>query len=89
MPCYTRISVEVKDRAIAEEILKKMGIKADIQKSAGGWTVTPQGTAPSSFEKAFKNEYAASVATQKAKAAGYSVVRKDVGNEIQLTLRQY
>lgn len=89
MPCYTRVSVEVKDRAMAEKILKKLGIKADIQKSAGGWIVTPQGVAPAGFEKSFKNEYAAEVATAKAKAAGYSVVRKDVGNEIQLVLRQY
>lgn len=89
MPCYTRVSVEVKDRAMAEKILKKMGIRADIQKSAGGWIVTPQGAAPSNFERDFKNEYAAEVATAKARAAGYSVTRRDVGNEIQLVLRQY
>ena len=88
MPCYTRISVEVKDRAIAEQILKKMGIAGAITKSAGGWIVTPQ-SAPANFERDFKNEYAAEIATQKARAAGYSVVRKQVGNEIQLVLRQY
>ena len=88
MPCYTRISVEIKDRAIAEEILKKMGLKGTITKGAGGWIVTPQ-NAPANFERDFKNEYSAEVATRKAKAAGYSVSRKQVGNEIQLTLRQY
>lgn len=93
MPCFTKVTVEVKEEKAAKEAAAKLekqhGWKMTIQKLPNGtYQVTPAQSYPG-FEKAFKNEYAAAVATAKAKAAGYTVIRKDVGNQVELTLRQY
>ena len=89
MPCYTVVSVEVKDKAMAEAALKAMGITATITRNANGtYTVTP--TKPTAtFKNDFLEEYAAQVATRKAKAEGYTVVRKVENGETVLILRQY
>lgn len=93
MPCYTRVSINVNDEAVAKNVMAKLenehGWRATISKNSNGtYTVTPQQAYPG-FEKKFNNEYAASLATQKAKAAGYIVTRKDQDNKIELILRQY
>jgi phosphotransferase system IIB component len=93
MPCFTRVSIEVKDqaaaKAAAEKLKKDHGWESKITKLPNGmYKVEPKEQYPG-FEKLFKNEYAASLATAKAKQAGYTVVRMNNGNEIQLTLRQY
>lgn len=88
MPCFTRVTVEVMDRAAAEEALKKLGYDATITKNANGkFTVT--GASGKFNESKFRTEYAAAVATKKAKAAGYFVTRKEVGDQVELILRQW
>jgi phosphotransferase system IIB component len=88
MPCYTRVSVEVKDEAAAKSALEALGYRATITKNANGtFSVTAQGT--NFDETRFRNEYSAQVTTKKAKAAGYSVIRKESQNQIELVLRAY
>ena len=89
MPCYTLVNVEVKDKAAAEEALRRLNLKASIAKNANGtYTVTPE-KQDASFRTKFMDEYTVAVATRKAKAEGYTVTRKEVNGEIQLVLRQY
>jgi hypothetical protein len=93
LPCFTRVSIEVKDqaaaKATAEKLKKDHGWESTVRKQPNGmYKVEPKQQYPG-FETLFKNEYAAALATAKAKKAGYTVVRCNNGNEIQLTLRQY
>lgn len=89
MPCYTLVQVEVKSREMAEKALKEMGEEADITKNPNGtWSVTPKNQR-ATFRDKFLQEYAAQVATKKARAEGYTVSRTEENGEIQLTLRQY
>lgn len=90
MPCYTLVSVQVKDRAMAERALKNMKEEAEITKNANGtWSVTPKNQR-ATFRDHFLKEYTTEVATAKAKRDGYTVSRVYHENgEIELTLRQY
>jgi len=89
MPCYTLVRVEVKDKAAAVEALRKLGVKAAITRNSDGtYVVTPE-TSTSDFRDRFLQEYTVAVATRKAKADGYNVIRKEVNGEVQLVLRQY
>jgi hypothetical protein len=89
MPCYTLVTVEVKDLAAAQEALKRLGIKASITKNSNGtYTITPE-SPRADFRDRFNEEYSVALATKKAKAAGYTVTRKEIHGETQLVLRQY
>lgn len=89
MPCFTLVQVEVRNKEMAEQALKQMGVEADITRNSNGtYTVTPKNQ-QSSFRDKFLQEYSAAVATKKAKADGYYVSRQEVNGEIELTLRQY
>lgn len=85
MPCYTLVQVTVKDRAIADKALKKLGVEADItQNSDKTYSVTPQSTSYS-FKENFLQAYAMEKAKVEARKAGYTVTEK--GDT--LILRQY
>jgi hypothetical protein len=91
LPCYTQITVQVKDKGIAEKALKKMGAKANITKNADGtFTVTPE-KQTAEFKEEFLTEYAVALAEEKARMEGYDVVREynQETGETELTLRQY
>lgn len=89
IPCYTLVQVEVKDRAMAEKALGRMGVEANITPNANGThTVTPK-SAEYGFRDNFLQRYSVEVAKRKAKREGYTVVEKEENGEQVLYLRQY
>ena len=94
MPCYTEITITVKDKAMAEAALQTMGHKGKVTKSANtetyNVTLDDQSQMSSSFRDSFFQEYGVQVTTQKAELEGYFVSRDTNENgEVELTLRQY
>lgn len=94
MPCYTEITITVKDKAMAEKALKAMGLEGTVVKKHNTDTYDVQlanGGMTSKFRDDFFQEYGVQVATAKAEAEGYTVSRdyNDETQEVELTLRQY
>ena len=53
MPCFTLVQVEVRNKEMAEQALKQMGVEADITRNSNGtYTVTPKNQ-QSSFRDKF------------------------------------
>ena len=89
MPCYTRVKAIVKDKAMAEKALKKMGDEAEITKNPNGtYSVEPKNPRYG-WNDSFMEEYSVQVATRQAKRDGYTVTRKEEQGETILILRQY
>jgi hypothetical protein len=84
------VQVEVKDKALAEEALKKLGLKGTITQNADKkhWTVVPENP-PYNFTDKFNEEYGVLVATKKARAENYTVTRVEENGQTVLYMRQY
>ena len=81
MPCYTRVSAIVKDKAMAEKALKAMGQEAEITKNSNGtYSVEPK-SQRYGWNDSFMEEYSVQVATRQAKREGYTVTRKQEQGE--------
>lgn len=90
MPCYTLVQAKIKDRAVAEAALRKMGVKAKIEKVGNVFTVTPE-VQTGNFVDKFMTEYQAEMVTKQARADQYTVSRTEDSEtgEVVLVLRQY
>jgi len=94
MPCYTEILITVTDEAMAKAALTEMGIKGKVVKNANGTysiELDNKSEMTQTFKDKFFQEYGVQVATAKAEAEHYTVVRdfNEETQEVELTLRQY
>lgn len=89
MPCFTLVQVEVKDKAMAEKALGKMGQAASIEKTSRGTYMVTPAKQNASFRDTFLQRYGIEVATAQAKREGYNVIEREENGEQVLILRQY
>lgn len=92
MPCFTVITIEIKDKTMAEKALKSMGKVGTVKKVSNG-TYTIQltnETITTEFRDDFLQQYGVEIAKEKARLEGYDVSQTtNEYGEIELTLRNY